>query len=235
MKPNSLNQPLTEAEIDRLGNFLKTRTAGRAMNLEEIDGFFSALISGPEIVAPSKYLPVLFGSGSPGTGSFDSLEEANEILGLLNRHWNVIAGTLLRDDLYLPVLSEDENGVAQGNDWARGFRRGMEMRHDSWLELLYDKEHGGCLVPVLALYHEHDIDPSLRPEVLDTEPREEIILQMMAGLLKAYRFFRGQRAHRPEPPISKAVQGRTKVGRNEPCPCGSGKKYKRCCGDATVH
>ncbi|WP_238322026.1 SEC-C metal-binding domain-containing protein [Komagataeibacter europaeus] len=22
----------------------------------------------------------------------------------------------------------------------------------------------------------------------------------------------------------------TKVGRNEPCPCGSGKKYKTCCG-----
>ncbi|USD67861.1 SEC-C domain-containing protein [Vibrio sp. SCSIO 43136] len=22
---------------------------------------------------------------------------------------------------------------------------------------------------------------------------------------------------------------RKKVGRNEPCPCGSGKKYKRCC------
>ncbi|MEA1649028.1 MULTISPECIES: SEC-C metal-binding domain-containing protein [Nitrospirillum] len=21
-----------------------------------------------------------------------------------------------------------------------------------------------------------------------------------------------------------------KVGRNDPCPCGSGKKYKRCCG-----
>jgi uncharacterized protein YecA (UPF0149 family) len=24
--------------------------------------------------------------------------------------------------------------------------------------------------------------------------------------------------------------GATKVGRNAPCPCGSGKKYKRCCG-----
>jgi uncharacterized protein YecA (UPF0149 family) len=22
----------------------------------------------------------------------------------------------------------------------------------------------------------------------------------------------------------------TKVGRNDPCPCGSGKKYKKCCG-----
>ncbi|MEN6337415.1 MAG: SEC-C metal-binding domain-containing protein [Phycisphaerales bacterium] len=21
-----------------------------------------------------------------------------------------------------------------------------------------------------------------------------------------------------------------KIGRNEPCPCGSGKKYKKCCG-----
>jgi uncharacterized protein YecA (UPF0149 family) len=25
---------------------------------------------------------------------------------------------------------------------------------------------------------------------------------------------------------------RTKIGRNDPCPCGSGKKYKRCCGTA---
>jgi uncharacterized protein YecA (UPF0149 family) len=26
-----------------------------------------------------------------------------------------------------------------------------------------------------------------------------------------------------------------KVGRNEPCPCGSGKKYKLCCGRVTLH
>jgi preprotein translocase subunit SecA len=26
------------------------------------------------------------------------------------------------------------------------------------------------------------------------------------------------------------VRAGEKVGRNEPCPCGSGKKYKRCCG-----
>jgi hypothetical protein len=25
------------------------------------------------------------------------------------------------------------------------------------------------------------------------------------------------------------------VGRNDPCPCGSGKKYKQCCGDAAVN
>ena len=26
------------------------------------------------------------------------------------------------------------------------------------------------------------------------------------------------------------VRGAAKVGRNDPCPCGSGKKYKKCCG-----
>lgn len=29
---------------------------------------------------------------------------------------------------------------------------------------------------------------------------------------------------------SKTIVKETKVGRNEPCPCGSGKKYKKCCG-----
>jgi uncharacterized protein YecA (UPF0149 family) len=26
-----------------------------------------------------------------------------------------------------------------------------------------------------------------------------------------------------------------KIGRNEPCPCGSGKKFKHCCGKTTLH
>jgi preprotein translocase subunit SecA len=28
----------------------------------------------------------------------------------------------------------------------------------------------------------------------------------------------------------KPVRAGAKVGRNDPCPCGSGKKYKKCCG-----
>ena len=32
------------------------------------------------------------------------------------------------------------------------------------------------------------------------------------------------------------VRAAAKIGRNEPCPCGSGKKHKKCCrGVATVH
>jgi preprotein translocase subunit SecA len=31
-------------------------------------------------------------------------------------------------------------------------------------------------------------------------------------------------------PVQQVVRGAAKIGRNDPCPCGSGKKYKRCCG-----
>ncbi len=34
-----------------------------------------------------------------------------------------------------------------------------------------------------------------------------------------------------EVPFQQVVNDEPKVGRNDPCPCGSGKKYKKCCGD----
>jgi len=229
------NGPLAEAEFDRLEKFLKGCKGGRAMNIEELDGFFSALVAGPDIVMPSQYLPEVFGRGTSDTREFDSLEEANEILALMMRHWNDIAGTLSKDEAYLPILLEDENGVAHGNDWARGFVRGTNIRHDGWARLLGDDDHGGCMIPMLMLYHEHDEDPALRPEPIGPDQREKTIQHMAAGLLGAYRYFRqhGQpyastRAHQPR-------HAESKIGRNDPCPCGSGKKYKRCCGGATIN
>lgn len=35
---------------------------------------------------------------------------------------------------------------------------------------------------------------------------------------------------RSAPASSAIVRATPKIGRNEPCPCGSGKKYKKCCG-----
>jgi uncharacterized protein len=88
---------------------------------------------------------------------------------------------------------------------------------------------------MMMLYHEHDEDPEMRPEPISSEKREEVIVHMAAGLLRAYQYFRAQReadlsVHAPE-----ARRNASKVGRNDPCPCGSGKKYKKCCGSATVN
>ena len=221
------NNPLTDAELDRLGEFLAACAGGDAMNVEELDGFFAALVAGPEIVMPSEYLPEVFG-GETDAHEFGSIEEANDILALLMRHWNDIAATLSGGEVYLPILLESENGVLLGNDWARGFMRGVKMC-DGWAELIADEDHGGCMVPVLMLYHERDPDPEMRPEPIGAEQRETVIEHMAAGLVGAYRYFR-ERGRSDLPRATYRVK--SKIGRNDPCPCGSGKKYKRCCGGA---
>ena len=38
-------------------------------------------------------------------------------------------------------------------------------------ELVNYGEHGGCLIPAMMLYHEHDADREMRPEPIGREPR----------------------------------------------------------------
>jgi uncharacterized protein len=235
MKTFTQNEPLTDAELDRLGDFLKSCKGGRAMNIEQLDGFFAALIAGPETVMPSEYYPEVFGGEMSDACEFGSLDEANEILGLMMRHWNEIAGTLNKDEVYVPLLLQHENGVAHGNDWAHGFMRGMHMRHDGWAVLMDEEEHGGCLVPMMMLFHEHDEDPEMRPTPINPEQREDVIAHMAAGLLGAYRYFRAQRVADASAHTTERRRNVSKVGRNDPCPCGSEKKYKKCCGSATIN
>ena len=235
MKPFTHPDPLTNSELDRLGDFLKSCKGGMAMNLEELDGFFSALIAGPEPVLQSEYNREVFGGEMAEAVEFANLDEAQEILNLMMRHWNKIASTLYKGEIHVPMIFEDENGQLHGNDWAHGFMRGMHMRHDGWSELVNDEERGGCLIPMMVLYHEHDEDPEMRPEPITPDKREQVIAGMAVGLLGAYKYFREQREadlsmNTPEP-----RSNASKIGRNDPCPCGSGKKYKKCCGSATVN
>jgi uncharacterized protein len=237
MRTLSQNESLTDAQFGRLGDFLGNCKGGNAMNVEQLDGFFAALVAGPGTVMPSEYYPEVFGGEMSDTCEFGSLDEANEILGLMMRHWNTIALTLHKGEVYAPLLWKDGTGVASGNDWAQGFMRGMQMRHDGWAELVDDEEQGGCLIPMMMLCQEHEEDPEIRPDPVSPQKREEVMVQMAAGLVGAYRYFQQNREVGGGSKVTSRRPMRTapKVGRNEPCPCGSGKKHKKCCGSVTVH
>jgi uncharacterized protein len=119
-----------------------------------------------------------------------------------------------------------------------GFMRGMGLRRRKWASLLDDEENAGPLVPIFALAHECDPDPEMRPykEPPSAEQRDKLIVGAAAGVMRIFRYFEAQRL------IAKQLFGDSnyhrvarKVGRNEPCSCGSGKKFKQCCGKATLH
>lgn len=232
-------QPLTDTEYDRLGGVLSRFRSQRAMNLEKLDGFFAALICCPDTVMPSEYLQEIWGGDMADEEAFATQQELQAFLDLIMRHWNVIAHTLHSGDVFLPLLLEDEQGDTPANDWAQGFMRGMALRNEEWLELLNDEKHGGWLVPILALAHEHDPDPKLRPyaEPIDAERREQLIVGVAAGVTAIYRHFEPHRRLAARSARESATYRRAlpKTGRNDPCPCGSGKKYKQCCGKVTLH
>ena len=96
-------------------------------NLEEIDGFFAALICSPELAKPSEYLPEIWGGEMADDEAFADQQGAQDFLSLLFRHWNSIGGKLEGEDVFTPLLFEDEEGTAHGNDWARGFMRGVHF------------------------------------------------------------------------------------------------------------
>lgn len=150
----SLTTALSEAELDRLSEFLDTLSSPDAMNIERMDGFLCALIIGPELVMPSEYWPCIVGSDEDESNPvFESIDEAQTIMTLVMRHWNTIAGTLQADDIYLPMLLEDDDGLCRGNDWAKGFMDGVELRRPSWRSFIEDEEHAGAIVPMMALAH----------------------------------------------------------------------------------
>jgi uncharacterized protein len=235
MKP----EPLTDTEFDRLHSVLARFGAKHSMNLEMLDGFLAALICGPDTVLPSEYLPVIWGDDIVLEDTFNAQPLLQDFLSLIMRHWNVIADTLFSGDVYLPLLLEDESGIAHANDWANGFLRGMELCKDDWADLLNDEQHGGWLVPILALAHENSLDAVMRPykEPVSVERREQLIAGAAAGVRGIYRHFAAKRSREGQSFSNMNTFRRTmpKIGRNDPCPCGSGKKFKQCCDRTTLH
>ena len=69
------HEPLTDPELDRLDEFLRASKGGKAMNIEELDGFFAALIAGPETVMPSEYYHHIFGGTMEDTCEFENLDQ----------------------------------------------------------------------------------------------------------------------------------------------------------------
>jgi uncharacterized protein len=232
-------QPLTDAEFERLSAVLGRFDNKHPMNLEQLDGFLAALICGPKIVRPSEYLPVICGDDMVLEDTFGAQSVLQDFLSLIMRHWNVIADTLHSGDVFLPLLLEDDDGVTHANDWATGFRRGMEFHKEQWAALLSDEQHGGLLVPIFVLAHEHHPDPEMRPykESISAEKREKLIVGAAAGVTGIYRYFEAQRLVEKQPLDYATTLRRTvpKIGRNDPCACGSGKKFKQCCGRTTLH
>jgi uncharacterized protein len=231
-------QPLTDDEVDSLTGVLERFGGKDAMNVEQVDGFHTAVVCCPSEVSATEYLREIWGDETINEKAFGAQPTLQKFLSLVARHKNCVAHTLQSGDVFTPLVVANDHGAFLGNDWANGFMHGMNLRHEDWGVLFDDEDHGGSLIPILALAHENDPDPEMRPykEPISAERREKLLVGVAAGVMNIYKYFRTGRKSKKAVSSSDDETYRRfapKPGRNEPCPCASGRKYKHCCGKIT--
>ena len=231
----------SEHHDNALQDSLSRFTSDDAMTIEMLDGFFAALHCTAQMILPSEYLPELWGGGEmDDAAAFDNEAQFKTFVDLVVEHWNDVGQRFNEQEVFLPALfNQDDQGDYTGNDWANGFLRGIDCHPESWSQLINDPEHSGLMISIFALAHEHSPDPELRPysEAVSAQRREDLLVCLAASITQIYGYFAPHRkmAARLAKETGTLQRDRPKIGRNSPCPCGSGYKYKKCCGNVTVH
>ena len=228
----SLEALISGGGLEALIEFLDSDSAPpESMSVPALDGFLTGIAIGPEIILPSEWLPLVWGGDEP---VFADTDEAKAVLaGIMNRYNQIIGQAT--DGGCEPIVWTTEDGTIIAGPWASGFRLSISLRADAWEPLLNAKENAMFLLPIIVL----DADNTgLWPPEMDAEILEEMIglaPDMLPGCITGIaEFWRANRPPRGQgirvDRVPGAVRIGRKVGRNESCPCGSGLKFKRCCG-----
>ena len=216
------------------------------LRYHELQGFLFAVASAPELILPSEWQPIIFADQEV---VYASLDEAQEILGQITALYNAINAAVIDGPTLLPADCPLQDDVLANFDdaapmaqWSRGFLRGHQWLEELWEEYLPEElaEELAATLMTLSFFSSRALAEAFVAENTGEQQSLETAAATIHGILPRAV---GQYAHigrsiatvRREHDTEASEPTRTaKVGRNAPCPCGSGKKYKRCCG-ATVH
>jgi uncharacterized protein len=217
---------LNGEEIDWLeGFFAHVRARGL---FEIIDGFFCGLIVGPGVAKPGEYLRMIWGrdtEGQPAEPRYENTAQEQYVANLLTRHWNTIARRL--EGHYLHSLMLDETNELRAKYWSAGFFAAIAGRSEEWLR----RRPGDDLIATLitGLMGLADREQILSRK-LNLRQRAMLVEMMPTMLERTYDFWHEARDPLVQPRRFERLD--LKFPRNAACPCGSGKKFKRCCGSA---
>jgi uncharacterized protein len=224
----------SDRDLETLDRFLKSdRAPSNSMMLSELDGFVTGICVGPELVRPDEWLSLIWGGEAPAFGSPD---EATAVVAALMRRRDEILREIV-DDAFATVFWKDRDGKIIAADWAEGFVEAIKLRMDAWKPIFVSRRSAEFLVPIL--WHCRDKEGrallGFGPAADDglVEAATELIPNCVAAIAA---YWRGRPGRSPLTlgPASHGAPHRAgaKIGRNASCTCGSGKKFKRCCGRA---
>jgi uncharacterized protein len=250
----------TEAELQAFDTTCE-RLAGfdDEITFEAIDGFLTALAAGPSLPAPEAWLPALCGDAFER--AFADPEDHAQALHSLQARLAVLRRQLDPDILLerseqmrlLPLWMEitdeerqrlvDEGAMPEeevaflhtGALWAQGFLDAVQAFPEIWIEPSDDAaamDFGVLLDQIAALLLPPGSEEARAHAALywpQGEPSRDDLLSEACWAVQDLRTYWVD--HAPRPATRRVLP---RPGRNDPCPCGSGRKYKKCCGSAAA-
>ncbi|MEP6678395.1 MAG: UPF0149 family protein [Betaproteobacteria bacterium] len=235
--------PLSDAELDALDDALSSLPDGRdPFDLAMLDGFLTGVLLCPRAVMPSDWLPIVFDARDDDALLPGDLARVEHVLGLVMRHHNTLAAHIAAREPFEPIvvdIQRDDGGELAGAQrfaglwpWATGFSRAIAeypLADDDSPEV---DDVDAALLHIVRHLPEDPDDPSEAAREIAREQRaiddalplddlDHAIDELMASVMDIADITR------PRRPIART---QPKTGRNDPCPCGSGRKYKQCHG-----
>ena len=217
---HTLEAPLSASEFDTLVAYLgQPELVPQVMGPAMVEGLFAALAIGPRLVLPREWMPWVWdraaGADVPAFADADAL---GSVLNLLMRHYNAVHADLSgAAPAFVPLHERDPRW--QAADFSAGFLAALQFDTDNWQRLL--KLHPEWLAPLVYL-------ASGQPA-----PQADAGATWAGAILPCLvciRDFWASEVAAAWP--GTFVREQPRIGRNERCPCGSGRKYKKCCGVA---
>ena len=211
---------------------------GSALGYCEAAGFLFAIACSPEEVDAAEWLPAVLGDDTDGIA---------EAVALVTRLHGWISESVRERDPFLPagiapledVLENFGTGAALGR-WSQGYAEGQEWMEETWDTLLPEaadddedpEEVLGSLILVLSFFADREVAEEFHRDSRVPDSFEAFAAEMLEEHADAMfdLALLGRNIAEAEEVAAQGPAQSSKVGRNEPCPCGSGKKYKFCCG-----
>ena len=211
-----------EAARSRLMELLDAKSeAHNTMRCDEVQGFMMALLSGPDALNPTNWLPEILGEES----LFDAKErtEIERLIMAMAADMRMKLNEKILPDLW---FYEDEAGNPDFYTWCNAYLYALDIVPTDWFEAVDQEEFEDLFYPIMALGGIYD-DEENGEVILHLNEKELTQLEsdLPHVLLDIYWYWQAI-INKPQ---TVRREGE-KVGRNDPCPCDSGKKYKACCG-----
>jgi uncharacterized protein len=246
----------TDEEIEALDQICR-RMAGfdDTVSLEWLDGYMTALVAGPRRLTHGDWLPQV--ADGVFARTFADPEDAQRALAVIDARWLVLVDQLdpekILDDpdvlrlapLMIELSEEDKQQLVAdghvkaeelhlleqtGEVWSIGFLDATRDHPTDWPEPDVETEEGQlmdeCLMRVVSLTLNDEELKDIFDDLYDGEvlTRDELIHEALYAAQDMRLYWLD---HAPKPPQRRVGD---LPGRNDPCPCGSGKKFKKCHG-----